>query len=438
MTALAGAVTGGASAVATRKALAVEPPADVFDFDTPYDRVGTNSVKYDRQIERFGEKFKIGMGIADMDFRAAPCITRALAERCAHENWGYMNAPKSYIESIVQWNQRRYDLEIDPDSIEIANGVHPALIGALRTFTTPGTRVLMTPPIYSAFYSLDLRVTSTLPQNSPMLWNEGRYSIDWDYLESAITHDTNVLILCNPQNPTGNCWSKEDLLRLGQLCLERRVVVLSDEIHCDFVTKGNKYTPFASLSDKDVVNNSVTFKAASKSFSLAAMKTAYFFSTNPEFMERIKTNHRADINTLGVVANEAAYREGDAWLDQLLVYIDGNHDFAESYVRARIPLMSYTKPEGTYLGWLNVSKVLEKIGAEEIAAEEAKKQDPSEAPVTAEIVFERWLVEKSGVQLNPGSGYGPGGTGHMRMNIATSRQTLEAALDAIASAVASL
>ncbi|MGH9335411.1 MAG: MalY/PatB family protein, partial [Vicinamibacteria bacterium] len=335
----------------------VGPADSPFDFDAPYNRVGTDCIKWDQQIEKFGkDNIAVGMGIADMDFRAAPCITKALAERCQHENWGYLETPASYIESIVHWNQRRHGLDIDPDTLVLASGVHPALIAALHTFSPRGSKVLLTTPTYNGFYS-DLRFCDLKPEDSPMKQVDGRYSIDFDDLERRISHDTSTLILCNPQNPTGNCWSAEDLTRLGEICLRRRVVVLSDEIHCDFVMKGQKYVPFASLPNRDIVNNSLTFQAGSKTFSLAAMKSAWFFSTNPDYLERVKANHRADINTLGVVANQAALTDGADWLDQLLPYIDGNHDFVEGYLREKVPLVKYTKAQGTYLAWLDASQV---------------------------------------------------------------------------------
>ena len=434
MTAVAGAVGAGTSLSSVAASTALGGPADgIFDFDTPYSRVGTGCVKWDQQIAKFGkDKVAVGMGIADMDFRAAPCITKALAERCQHENWGYLSMPPaSYIDSIVLWNKRRYGLQVDPDSIVLAAGVHPALIAAIQTFSPPGSRVLLTTPTYNGFYG-DLRFAQVKPEDSPMKLVNGRYSIDFEDLERRISHDTNTLILCNPQNPTGNCWSADDLMRLGEMCLRRRVVVLSDEIHCDFVTRGHKYTPFASLPNKDVVNNSLTFKAASKTFSLAAMKSAWFFSTNPDYLARVKVNHRADLNTLGIVANRAALTEGEEWLDQVLPYIEGNHDFVEAYVREKIPLLKSTKPQGTYLAWLDVSQVADRIGAKEKAAEASKT---SATPVTPETIVEQWFVDNAKVHLNAGSSYGTGGQGHMRMNIATSRKVVELALGNMASAL---
>ncbi len=438
MTALVGAVGARSSAAVAVPGAAPDPAAAAFDFDTPYNRVGTDSIKWDRQIERFGkDRIEVGMGIADMDFKAAPCIGRALTERCKHENWGYLSVPKSYIDAIVSWNKRRLGLEVDPDTVVLTDGVHPGLIAALKTFSPPQSKVLLMTPVYSGFYG-DLRASFTLPADSPMKVVNGRYSIDFDDLQSRISADTNTLILCNPHNPTGNCWSKEDLMKLGRLCLERRVVVLADEIHCDLIMKGQKFTPFASLPDKDIVHNSLTFKAISKTFSLAAMKSAYFFSTNPDYLEKVKANHRANANTLGVVANQAAYNEGEAWLDQLLPYLEGNHDYVEANVRDKMPLVKYTKAQATYLAWLDVGKVGEKIGAMEQAARETKVQDASLPAVTPETIVERWFVEKARVHLNAGSSYGTGGAGHMRMNLGTSRKLIAKACDNMAAALARL
>jgi len=221
-------------------------------------------------------------------------------------------------------------------------------------------------------------------------------------------------------------------MRVGEICTRRRVVVLADEIHCDFVTKGNRYTPFASLSNKDIVRNSITFKSTSKSFGLAAMKCAWFFSDNADYISRVRANNRADLTTLGMVASRAAYAGGEEWLDQCVAYLDGNHDFVESFVKANIPLVKIVKPQGTYLCWLDVSGVAEKIGASAQAAEASKI---SGRLVTPETILMRWFVTNARVHMNPGSSYGLGGTNRMRMNIATSRKTLELALNNLAGAL---
>ena len=208
------------------------------------------------------------------------------------------------------------------------------------------------------------------------------------------------------------------------------MVVLADEIHADFVRKGH-YTPFASL-DEEIVNNSLTFKAITKTFSMPASKNAYWFSTNPIYLERVKVNHRADINTLGVVANTAAYQRGQDWLDQLLVYIDGNHTFVENYLTENLPEVTYTRAEGTFLAWLHFGEIMDEVGVVEKAAASQK----TDRPRTETQIFEAWLAETCGVQLNEGMDYGLGGERCMRMNIGTSRQLIrELALNNIRDAV---
>ncbi|MDE2804323.1 MAG: aminotransferase class I/II-fold pyridoxal phosphate-dependent enzyme [Gemmatimonadota bacterium] len=436
-TALLGAA--GATSAAARTTDRPRPPTrpfspalDDYDFDEVYDRVGTDSVRWDRAIDQFGDEIVAGMGVADMDFRAAPCITRALAERCTHENWGYMHRPGSYAEAVAEWNHRRYGVEIDPSTIVFTTGVHPGLIAALHTFSPPGTRVLLQTPTYSGFYT-DVRFSRTVPDDSPMLVDrDGRYSIDWDDFERRARR-CNTFILCNPQNPTGNCWSPEDLTRMGEICLRHRVIVLADEIHCDFVTSGNTYTPFASLPDKELVDNSLTFKSASKSFSLAAMKVAWYHTTNPDLLERVKLNTRADLSTLGMVASRAALKEGEPWLDDLLAYLDANHDFATSFVRDNLPGITHHKGQGTYLAWFNVAEFADRIGAAETAARETAEGADE---VTAEKIVQRWFAKRAGVFLNPGSNYGTGGGGYMRMNLASPRAIVERALNNMAAAVA--
>jgi cystathionine beta-lyase len=211
--------------------------------------------------------------------------------------------------------------------------------------------------------------------------------------------------------------------------------VLADEIHCDFVNKGAKYTPFASLPNKAIVNNSLTFKAASKSFSLAAMKAAWFFSDNMDYIARVKANNRADLTTLGMLANRAALTEGEDWLDQCVAYIDGNHDFVSKFVAANIPSLKVAKPQGTYLAWLDVSQVVDRIDAARLAAE-ANRADPS-VKATPETMVERFFVKNAKVQMNAGSNYGFGGAGRMRMNVATSRKLVELALTNLARALKS-
>ena len=434
LTALVSAVGARTPLAAATVAAAAPLASGKYDFDTPYNRIGTNSVKWDRQIAQYGkDNIAVGMGIADMDFRAAPVIAQALAERMKHENWGYLDTMQPFVDSVVKWNKTRYGLEVNPANVVMAAGVHPALVATLKTFSPPGSKVLLLTPTYNGFYS-DLREARVLPEESQMRLVNGRFQIDFDDFERRISHDTHTFILCNPQNPTGNCWSPEDLTRLGEICLKRRVVVMADEIHCDFVRAGHKYTPFASLPNKEIVNNSITYKAASKSFSLAAMKTAWWFTDNQDYLNRVKANFRADISTLGLIANQAVYEGGEDWLNQVVAYIDGNHDFVEKFIAANMPSVKYTKAQGTYLAWLDFTALGESIRAKQMADEENAK-NPKAPPVTPETIIERWLVKNAKVHLNQGASYGKGSDGHMRMNIATSRKLVELALTNIAEAL---
>jgi len=442
LTALAAGAVGAGAPVA---AAAMGPEAEgfapdasgKFDFDTPYNRFGTNSVKYDGPNRTYGPgSVEVGMGIADIDFRAAPSITKALKDRIEHENWGYSEMDPKLGEGIRAWNKKRYGVEIKPEEMVITTGVHPGLVAALNTFSPKGSRVLLTTPTYNGFYG-DLRASQTVAEESPLKFADGRFHLDFDDFESRIGSDTATFILCNPQNPTGNCWSQEDLLRIGEICLKRRVVVLADEIHCDYVSKGQKYTPFASLPNKDIVNNSITFKAASKSFGLAAHKLGWFHTTNPEMLAKVKLNHRADLNTLGMIANQAAYAGGEDWLNQCVEYIDGNHEFAVDYIKKNIPMFKAYKAQGTYLMWLDVTALADKIDAKGQAEQYNRSKTAKEPSRSAEQMVERWIVKNAKVHLNAGTSYGLGGENHMRMNIGTSRQTLEKALSNMANAMKS-
>lgn len=429
------AMAGAAGSLGSLAGEANAQPADsdrlalngLFDFDKVYQRSGSNCSRWDSPPKKYAPgKMKYGMGVATMDFECAPCITQALSERIQHHNWGYMSSTDSLRDAIVDWNGRRHNLDLDPDSVVISDGVYPGVIAGLRAFAPKGTKVLMTTPIYDGFH-YHCRHTQVIPNESQMIARNGRYEIDWEDLEARMTPDTHAMIVCNPQNPTGNVWTEEELLRIGRLCLEHDIVVLSDEIHSDIVRAGHSYVPFASLPDKTVVNNSITFNAISKTFNLAGMKNAYFYTSNPVLLGRIKQHHRGDLSTLGVVANEAAYRHGAAWFDQALPYLDNNHSIAEEFIAANMPGVTYTRAEGTYMAWLDFAPVMEAIGAEEMARAHGKS--------SASHYFQDWLVEHAGVYVNPGATYGPGGDTFMRMNLASSRFVVIEALESMARAV---
>jgi cystathionine beta-lyase len=316
---------------------------------------------------------------------------------------------------------------------------------ALRAFAPPGSKVLMATPIYNAFY-FDIYGSKLIANESVMKQANGRYEIDWDDLERRASDPaTKTTILCNPHNPVGRTWSKAELTRYGEICLKHNVKVLSDEIHCDFVGHGVKYTPFSTLDDKKLVDNSITFKAASKSFSLAGLKCAWYFATDPEVFKQVQFWNRSEVSTLGITSSQAAYAGGEDWLNQCVDYIDGNQKFANDYIKAKLPLLKVgNKPEGTYLAWVDVSGLADKIGAQKLADAENKKPQPinfltgKPGQVLPDDMVGHWLAKNAYVQLNPGYSYGTGGLNHMRMNIATSRKTLTAALDSMANAMKGL
>ena len=235
--------------------------------------------------------------------------------------------------------------------------------------------------------------------------------MDFEQFEKQISVDTHTFILCNPQNPTGNCWSPEDLLRIGEICLKHRVVVLADEIHCDCVAKGQKYTPFASLANKDVVDNSITFKAASKSFGLAAHKTAWFYSTNADYMKRIKVHHRADLNTLGIVANMGAYTpEGEEWLSQVVDYVDGNTRASSTdFINAKMPMREDRQAAGHLPAVARLHRRRREDQHRRRLAADYNRTKAADAPaLTPEQMVERYLVKTAKVHLNAGHSYGKG------------------------------
>ena len=444
-----------AASVAASADAAAAPAAGKYDFDTPLNRIGTDSVHWDMPIrDEHMTKIIAGMGVADMDYRCAPVITEALQKRVAFPNWGYNlidadmfmgNAGSSpFIKGVIDWNRRRYGINvIDPKQIGVTPGVIPGIIYALQALAPQGSKVLMVTPNYSGFYAA-IGFTKTVPEESLMKQVNGRYEIDWADFERRMTPGVKVSILCNPQNPVGRAWTRDELTRYGELCLKHNIVVLADEIHCDFVSKGQKYVPFATLP-KAIVDNSITFKSGSKSFSLAAMKCAWFFSTNPRLFQATNANAFPTISNPAMVAEQAAYAGGEDWLNQCVDYIDANHDFANHYVHANIHLIKAgAKPEATYLAWLDVSGVADKIGAKKLAA--AANSTPqgvnpfTKEPITATQadMVSHWFAKNAYVFLESGTAFGKGGENHLRMNVATTRGTLKAALDSMAAALKNL
>jgi cystathionine beta-lyase len=452
---LATALSSGAAAAADESA------GGKYDFDNIANRVGHDSVKWDGGLRTEKvDHLVAGMGIADMDFKCAPAISAALRKATQYDNWGYVDMAqpgrKAWIKSIVDWNHNRYGITaMNEGNMGILTGVHAGILATMRAYTKPGDKVLMATPIYNGFYG-DIKATKTVANESLMKFVNGRWEIDWDDLEKKASDPaTKVSIFCNPQNPVGRTWSRDEVTRYAQLCLKHNVLMLSDEIHCDFMHKGQKYTPVSTLSDPKLVNNSITYKSVSKSFSLAGQKCAWFFTTNPEVFKQTAFYNHADLNTLGMVAAESAYAGGEGWLNACVDYLSDNHDFANAYIKKNIPMIKVgNPPEGTYLQWIDVSAIADKIGAKKMADDANQKAHEAAAKMgtdysgrqsmqamrteTPEDMVQHWMAQNAFVQLNAGTSYGLGGANHMRMNIATSRKVLKAALDSMAGATKKL
>ena len=424
------------SAHASNVKTSINGSSDPFNLDEVYSRWGTDSAKWDLQLRRFpGRKITAAMGIADMDFRTAPAITHALANRIEHDNWGYMLMPESYYESIQNWKLLRYGEEIKRDQILGATGVLPGLLSAIRAFCPPHSKVLLHAPAYTQLY-VTIRSASCIPVESPLKIESEGYRIDFEDLERRLSDDIKAFLLCNPHNPTGNCWSREDLETLVSLCARNGTVVLSDEIHCDFIAHGHTYTPIFSLESEVAERSSISFKSTTKSFNLSAFKTGYIYARNKKLLNKIvATGHSQVVNTLGVVASRAAYEESGNWLDAVVSYVDQNMRYLENYLSKHVPLINFKRPEGTYLAWLDFSDWMEKIGAKHLADSENKNKYDGAPKIHAGDIMERTLVEDAGVQLDRGYRFGAGGENFMRMNVGTSRLLLKRALDNITSAI---
>lgn len=413
------------------------------NFDEPYNRIGVNSIKWDSAIRRYGkDKIVMPMGIADMDFPVAPAITEALEKRTKNEIYGYETVSDSYYDAIIDWNKNRYGLEIKKEWIRNSSALKPGIVSALRALNPVKGKVILQTPTYSGFRGAINQAGMRVEMN-PMKKINGRWQMDLEDLESRLDYETKCLILCNPNNPSGECWTADELRALGDVCMRHGVTILSDEIWCDFVRDGGRYTPYASIGEK-YANTSITYKSVSKSFNQASLKVAYFFTSNQNLMNAamIGGGHDQGTNAFGLVAAEAAYRDSEKWLDDVNSYLDDNFDYLVDYINkpGEMPGIEYSRPEGTYVAWLDCNGLKEKIaGPEQVKALHDKWRDEgNHRRVTPEMVMGEWFVENAGVQLNAGHSYGIGAEGFMRMNITVPRKQLKLALDNINKALKAL
>lgn len=370
-----------------------------YDFDKTIDRRATNSYKWDSAPEGV-----LPMWVADMDFRTAPAIIDALQKRVAHGIFGYTRVPDAYYDAVTSWFSRRHGWDIDREWIIYTSGVVPAVSAVIKALTVPGDKVIVQTPVYNCFFS-SIRNNGCEIVSNPLRRTADTYEMDFDALERCATDPrAKVMLLCNPHNPAGRVWTPDELTRLGNICLRNGVTVVADEIHCELVYQGFKYTPFASLSDA-FLHRSVTCLSPSKAFNIAGLQIANIVAFDNDLRSRIdkaiNINEVCDVNPFGVAATIAAYNEGEEWLNQLVDYLHGNYEAMAEFCRRELPEFPITRLEGTYLVWMDCSS----LGM------------PSDA-------LEHALLDDARLWLNAGTMYGAEGEGYMRWNIACPRSVM--------------
>lgn len=384
-----------------------------FDFDSEAKREFTDSLKYDGRQEVFGRTDIIPMWVADMDFAAPAAITSALVERALHPVYGYSIYPDSLYDSLINWLKHRHGWHIKREWIVMCPGVVPSLHVAIMAFTKPDESVIVQPPVYFPFFSA-ITNTGRLSIQNPLRLKNNHYTIDFEHLELCASN-ARMLLLCSPHNPVGRVWTRDELKRLLQIAEKYELVIFSDEIHADLIYPDFKHYILATLSEYQ--NNIVTALAPSKSFNIPGLNLSVLII--PDAAQRSAVNKAFDIshvnaaNPFSIVAFEAAYRDGEAWLDALLKYLKETRDFVANYIIANLPKIHLIAPEGTYLLWLDC-RALGMNDAE----------------------LKHFFVHVAGVGLSPGTLFGESGSGYMRMNIGTSRHIIAKALDNITKALA--
>jgi cystathionine beta-lyase len=383
------------------------------DFDLPVDRRGTSSYKWDFRERLFGRDDVLPMWVADMDFRAPAPVLQSVMQRARHGVFGYTAKPDSLYDAIIDWFAERYGWRIRRDWILFTPGVVPALDLAIEALTEPGDGVIIQPPVYYPFRDSVSRSGRRLVNNR-LRESGGRWVLDLEGLERDCRRSS-LLVLCSPHNPVGRVWSREELQALVDVCSAAGVAIFSDEIHADIVYPGAEHVPTASVGPPAEGLTIAAF-APSKTFNLAGLQMSLNVIPDPELRAAlgrvIDRFHLGMSNVFGIVATEAAYAGGGRWLDSLLDYLDGSFDLLAERLES-IPGITMRRPEGTFLAWLDCRGL-------------GMKDEE----------LERFFVQRAGLGLNRGSTFGPGGEGHMRMNLACPRATLIEALDRLEGAVA--
>ena len=371
-----------------------------YNFDEIIPRRGTNSYKWDSA----GDADVLPMWVADMDFRTAPPVVEALRKRVEHGIFGYVRVPDAYYAAVTNWFARRHDWQIEKEWIIYTTGVVPALSAVIKALTVPGDKVMVQTPVYNCFFS-SIRNNGCGMIANPLIYRNGTYQIDFADLEQkAADPSVKVLLLCNPHNPAGRVWTKQELTRIGDICIRNNVWVVADEIHCELVFPGHTYIPFASISPEFLMH-SVTCTSPSKAFNLAGLQIANIISADTDIRTKIdkaiNINEVCDVNPFGVEALMAAYNDSEEWLEELKQYLFDNYNYLRAYFAEYLPEFPVSILEGTYLVWVDCS-VLNQSSDEII----------------------KNLLEKEKIWVNEGSLYGEAGEGFIRINITCPRQQL--------------
>ncbi|MCQ2097390.1 MAG: pyridoxal phosphate-dependent aminotransferase [Fibrobacter sp.] len=397
------------------------------NFDEVVNRRGTNSLKWDVPEN------ELPLWVADMDFATAPAVVDAIKKRTECAAFGYSIIPEEWNQAYVGWWKRRYNYEMDPESLIFCTGVVPAISSIVRKVTTPAENVVILTPVYNIFFNSIVNNGRNVLQ-CPLRYDEAAadkcraesdkniagencaadvYGIDWDALEKALANpQTSLLIFCNPHNPVGKIWTAEEIARVGELCRKHSVTVISDEIHCDLTKPDKRYISFASVSEtcRDI---SIVCMAPTKTFNIAGLQTAAVSVANPTLRHKVwrglNTDEVAEPNVFAIQAAIAAYNEGEPWLDELLQYIQGNRELVADFIAREIPQVKLIDAEATYLLWLDCRDFCKRRG---MNTEQLEKD----------------IRDNAQVFISKGSIYGDAGEGFMRMNIACTKATLQEAL----------
>lgn len=388
-----------------------------FNFDKIIDRTNNFSAKWSEMNKNFGTNNLLPMWVADMDFLTAPCVMEALKDRLEQGIFGYTTRPSSYNESIVNWLDNRFSWKINQEWLMFSPAVITSISLLIQNLTQKNDKIMIQEPVYSPFHNIVESNERNLVISPLVKLDDGSYVMDYEDIESKIK-DVKIFILCNPHNPVGRVWTREELTRLGEICLKHNVLVISDEIHSDIILKNHKHTPFASIS-KEFRENTITCMAPTKTFNLAGLQSSFLVISNPYYYEVMdKAFSILDIkrnNAFSLVATEAAYNYGEDWLYELIKYIEDNVDFAIDYIKNHMPQLKVKKPEGTYLLWVDFSNL------------NVDKKDLKNA-----------LINKGRIALSDGSSFGIGGAGYYRINLACPRSMVLEGLKRIEFAIKSL